>query len=84
MKLRPLTYLDKNSTATSKKYDDDIMSANCGVVVFFTFLWSICTHWEARFLTHGLKIIFSLIVTFYLTKSENRTKKFLTQFYALL
>ena len=35
MKLGPASKHDKRSTATSKKTDDDVMSANCDVVVFF-------------------------------------------------
>ena len=35
MKLGPASKHDKRSTAMSKKTDDDVMSANCDVVVFF-------------------------------------------------
>ena len=35
MKLGPVTKLDKRNTATLKKFDDDIMSGNCDVSVFF-------------------------------------------------
>ena len=35
MKFRPVTKLDKKSKATSKKFDDDIMTTNCDVLVFF-------------------------------------------------
>ena len=38
MKLGPVTKLDKRNTATSKKIDDDVMSANCDVNVFSN-LW---------------------------------------------
>ena len=67
MKLGPVTKLGKRNTVTSKKIDDDVMSANCHAIVIF---WS---NPEAGFLTHG-QLIFSLKVTFYLTKTENRTK----------
>ena len=33
--LEPVTKLDKKNTATLKATDDDIMSANCEVIVFF-------------------------------------------------
>ena len=33
MKLGPVTKLDKRNKTTSKKFDDDIMSANCDVIV---------------------------------------------------
>ena len=35
MKLGPVTKLDKGNTATLKKLDDDIMSSNGEVIVFF-------------------------------------------------
>ena len=35
MKLGPITKLDKGNTSTSKKIDDDFISANCDVAVFF-------------------------------------------------
>ena len=34
MKLGPVTKLDKENKTTSKKFDDDVMSANCDVIVF--------------------------------------------------
>ena len=34
MKLTPITKLDKRNTVTPKKIDDDVMSANCDVIVF--------------------------------------------------
>ena len=54
MKLGPVTKLDKKKTPTSKKFDDDVMWADCDVIVFFSDLWPICSHPEARFQTHGL------------------------------
>ena len=35
MKLRPVTKLDKTNIVTSKKFDGDVISANCDVIVFF-------------------------------------------------
>ena len=35
MKRRPVTNIDNRNTATSKKFDDDAISANCGVIVVF-------------------------------------------------
>ena len=35
MKLEPVTNLDKRNKTRSKKVDDDIMSANCDVMVIF-------------------------------------------------
>ena len=36
MKLGPVTKLDKRNTATSKKFDDVAMSANCDKIVIFS------------------------------------------------
>ena len=36
MNLRPVTKLDKKNKATSKKFDDDVLSSNCGVTVIFS------------------------------------------------
>ena len=38
MKLGPVTKLGKENTVTSKKFDDDVISANCDVIVFFRFM----------------------------------------------
>ena len=35
MKHEPVHKLDTRNTATSKKIDDDVMSANCEAIVFF-------------------------------------------------
>ena len=35
MKLGPVNKLDKRNKATSKKFDDDVMSAICDVIVIF-------------------------------------------------
>ena len=37
MKLGPVTKLDKTTEATSKNFDDDVMSANFDVIVIFLF-----------------------------------------------
>ena len=37
MKLGPVTKLDKRNMITLKKFDDDVISANCDVIVFFQF-----------------------------------------------
>ena len=47
----------------------------------FFYLWPICSHLEKQISeVWSEKLIFSLIITFHLTKSENGTKKTLTQF----
>ena len=35
MNLGPVTKLDKREKATSKKFDDDVMSENCDIIVIF-------------------------------------------------
>ena len=36
-KLRPVTKLDKRNKTTSEKFEDDVMSENCDVIVTFRF-----------------------------------------------
>ena len=50
-----VTKIGKSKTATSKKIDGNVMLTNCNVIVFFSNLWSICSHPEAGFRRHGLK-----------------------------
>ena len=38
MKLGPVTKRDKKNTATSKKFDDDVISLNFDVIVIFQIL----------------------------------------------
>ena len=67
MKLGSVTKLDKRNKATSKKFP------------FFEFTASL-EEFRCRISDiWSVKLIFSLIVTFYLTKTEKRTKKSLTQ-----
>ena len=76
MKLGRVTKLNKRNTATSKIIDDNVLSTICNVIVIFLIydqsgsrtadVWSV-------------KLTFSLTVAFYLRKTENRTKKPLTQ-----
>ena len=35
MKLEPVTKLDKRKKTMSKKYDDDVMTKNCDIIVTF-------------------------------------------------
>ena len=78
MKLGPVTKLDKKNKTTSKKFNDNVMSANCGVIVIFL----IYGQFGAIRKPDSGRIVckpFSLIATLYLTKTENRSKKSLTQ-----
>ena len=38
MKLGPVTNIDKRNKTTSKKFDDDVMSADSDVIVIFSIL----------------------------------------------
>ena len=79
MKFGSVTKLDKRKKATSKKREDDAMSENCDAIVIFGFLANL-EHSGGRIPnTESAKVIFSLIVTFCLTKTANRTKKSLSQ-----
>ena len=79
MKLGPLTKLDKRNKRMSKKIDDDVMSANCDVIIVFPIYGQFGAIRKPDSGCMSVKLTFSLIVTFYLTKTENRTKKPLTQ-----
>ena len=49
MKVGPVTKLDKKNTATSKKFDDDAMSANCDVMVIFPIYDQFGAIWKPDF-----------------------------------
>ena len=75
MKLGSVTKLTKGDTSASKKIYDYVMSVNCDVRFVVNLQPS------ASRIPNGWSIIFifSLLVTFYLTEHENRTKKPLPQ-----
>ena len=70
MKHGPVTKLDKKNKTTSKKFDDNFMLAICDVIVIF----AVYGQFRAIRKPDSGRIfyIFSLIGTFYLTKTENR------------
>ena len=78
IKLRPATKPDKRNKTTSKQFDDYIKSGNCDEIVIFFNLRPICSNRSPDALS--VKLMVLLIVTFYLTRKENGTKKSLTQF----
>ena len=81
MKLRTITKRDKRNKMTLKKFDDDVMSRKCDVIIIFPIYvqFGAIRELDSRRIVWK-KLTFSLTVTFYLTKSENRTKKSLTVF----
>ena len=79
MKLGPVTKLDKRNKTTSK----NLTLTSCRKIVtslsFFGFLANLEQSGGRIPDTESAKVMFSVIVTFCLTKTENRTKKSLTQ-----
>ena len=80
MKLRQVTKLNKTNTATSKKFDGDVMSANCDVIVFFPIYGEFAA---IRKPDSGRMVCKTYIFInnnlFYFTKTDNKTKKSLMQ-----
>ena len=74
MKLGPVTKLDKRNKIKSKKYYKIVTSLS-----FFGFLANLEQSGGRISEIESAKVIFSVIRTFCLTKTENRTKKCLTQ-----
>ena len=79
MKLGPITKLDKSNTTTSKTFD----MAPCRQIVtlfsFFQFLVKLQPSGGQIPDAWPIKLKFLLTITFYLKKTENRTKNSLTQ-----
>ena len=84
MKLGPVTKFDKRNKITSKKSDDDLMSKIVTSLLFFQFTGNMEQSISQIPDALSVKHIFSLIVTFYLTKTQNRTKKSITVLTLLL
>ena len=76
MKLEPVTKLDKANVATLKKLGDDVMSTNCGVMVFFPIYGQFAA---IRILDSGRMVYKTYIFIKNNLLSSNRTKKSLTQ-----
>ena len=74
MKLGPVTKINKRNKTTSTSFQKIVTSLS-----FFKFLANLeqSGGWIPD--TESAKVMFSIIVTFFLTKTENRTKKYLTQ-----
>ena len=47
MKLGPVTKIDKRNKTTSKKFDDDVMSENCDVIVIFQIFHQFGAVWRS-------------------------------------
>ena len=63
MKLGPVTKLDKRNKTTSKKFDVDVMSENCDVIVIFRIFGQFGAVWRQDSGHRVCKVMFSLTVT---------------------
>ena len=79
MKLEPVSKLDKKNKTTQKKIDNDVMSKIVTSSPFFAFLSNLEQSGGRILDTEGAKVLFSVIVTISLTKTQNRTEKSPTQ-----
>ena len=88
LKLGSVTKLDKRNKTTLKKFADDLMSKKCDVIVIFDLMSKNCdvivifpiySQFGAIWKPDSRRIVCLYIVTFCFTKTENRTKKSLTQ-----
>ena len=79
MKLGPVTKLDNRKKTTSKKFDVELMSKNYDVIAIFRKFGQFGATGGRIPETESAKVMFSVIGTFCLTKTENRAKKSLTQ-----
>ena len=79
MKLGPVTKLDKKNKITSKEFYNDVISRNCDVIAIFPMYGQFGAIQKPDSGRITVKLMFSLTITFYLTKTENSTKKSPTQ-----
>ena len=78
MKLGPATKIEDRNKTTSKKFEDDVISAKQEVIVIFPIYGQFVVIRMPPFERIVCKT-FSLIVTSYLKKTENKTEKYLAQ-----
>ena len=75
MKVGPVNKICKRNTATSRTINDDVVLTNFYVVAIFQFKVNL-EQSESRIQNvWSLIFLFLLTVTFYLTKTDNRTKR---------
>ena len=79
MQLGPVTKLDQRNNTTSKKTDDDVMLKNWEAFVILGIFGQFRAVGGRIPDTEFAKFMFSLIVTFCLTKTENKNKNSLIQ-----
>ena len=78
MKLGPVIKIHRTNKTPSKKFDDDAMLEIVTSLLLFHFMANLEQSGSRIPDAWSVNLMFSLIVTFYLTKTENRTKS-LTQ-----
>ena len=78
MKLGSVTELGKANKKLSKRYNDVVL-ANYNVIFIFTIYSQFGAIRKPDSGRISVQLTFSLTITFYLTKTENRTKTSLTQ-----
>ena len=78
-KLGPVTKIHKRNITKSKKFDDEVMSENWDVVVIFSSFGQFGVIRKPDSGRLSVELMFSLAITFYLTKTEDRRKKSLIQ-----
>ena len=76
MKRGLVTKLGKRTMAMPKNFDNDVTSKNCDAIFIFPIYGRFRAIWKPD--SKRMFCTFSLIVTFYLKNSENKSKKFLT------
>ena len=74
MKVGPVTKFDNRNRATSKNFEDDVMSTNRDAIVFLLFMVNLQSSGSRFQDAWSIKFRYSLRVTFFLTKTENRIK----------
>ena len=78
MKRGPVTKTDKKNKTPSKSFHFGVISENCDVTVIFRIFGKsgVVRRPDSG---HRVNVMLSVTATFCLTKTENRTKKSLTQ-----
>ena len=79
MKLEPVTKIDKRNKITSKNLTVTSCQQVLTSLLFFQFMATMEQSRSRILDVYSVKLTFSLEVTFYLTKTENRAEKSVTQ-----
>ena len=74
MKLGPVTKLEKRKKTTSKKFDNNVMSANCDNIIIFPIYGQFGAIQSWIPVAWSVKLIFPLTVTIILQKLKTKLK----------